>query len=478
MKTKTKKMPNGMRGNKLKIQKRNKNVMMFALSVFAFLLGGALFNDVFAGVVTATIATFVPVVFKEDPTKTDEQNALEKIRVEVKNLLGQEGELTKKELKELAEKIDALKENSTSKEVKDELIRLATEFKAFKERGNGNQFENTVKGQIFKFIADNADEIKRIRKAGAGVIELKAVGVMETASATVPDGIPALQGVQSAPPSNVNLRGAIVDSLVSRLATSLASYPYTETIPKDGDFSFVAEKDTKPEIDFKTETRYAAPKKIAAWIGLTEEVVTDIPGLQSIAYDYLRKKHDLKREDGILFGDGIDPNLKGATKYGRAFSAGALANTVTDPNLMDCINAAITDIYTTHNYQDEMPYMANLVLINPVDFFIELVSAKDGFGHPLYPTASLFNRVVIGGVTIIPFENIPAGKIFVADMSKYNITDYVGYTVKIGWINDDFIRNQFVILGESRLHGFVKKLDEQAFIYDDIATIKTAITAV
>ena len=42
--------------------------------------------------------------------------------------------------------------------------------------------------------------------------------------------------------------------------------------------------------------------------------------------------------------------------------------------------------------------------------------------------------------------------------------------------NDDFIKNQFVILGESRFHAFVKKLDEQAFIYDDIATIKTAIT--
>ena len=106
----------------------------------------------------------------------------------------------------------------------------------------------------------------------------------------------------------------------------------------------------------------------------------------------------------------------------------------------------------------------------------ELVSAKDANGLPLYPSASLFNQVTIGGVTIIPEENIPAGKIFVADMSKYNTTNYLSYTVKIGWINDDFIKNQFVILGESRFHAFVKKLDEQAFIYDDIATIKIGIT--
>jgi hypothetical protein len=123
-----------------------------------------------------------------------------------------------------------------------------------------------------------------------------------------------------------------------------------------------------------------------------------------------------------------------------------------------------------------MPYMANLVLVNPNDFFINLVAAKDLNGLPLYPMASLFNKVVIGGVTIIPEESITAGKIFVGDMSKYNTTNYVPYTVKIGWVNDDFIKNQFVILAESRFHAFVKKMDEQAFIYDNFATIKTAIT--
>ena len=63
-------------------------------------------------------------------------------------------------------------------------------------------------------------------------------------------------------------------------------------------------------------------------------------------------------------------------------------------------------------------------------------------------------------------------------MSKYNTTNYVPYNVQIGWVNDDFIKNQFVILAESRFHAFVKVLDEQAFIYDDIATIKDAIEVV
>lgn len=389
----------------------------------------------------------------------------------------------KSAFKVFEDKITALEvKSATVKTVEDynkvveEVGKMGLELKALKEKGGNTEL--SFKSQINKFVTDNIAKIIELKAAGTGIIEFKAVASMLDSSASNPGGIPELMGVQVAPPTNVNLRQSIVDALVSKFGTALAAYPYTESVPKDGDFAFLLEAGAKAQIDFKIETRYASPKKVAAWILLSDESVTDIPGLQSIAYDFLRKKHDLKRQSGILFGDGIGANLKGATKYGRAFVAGAMAGKVVTPNFMDVVNAAITDIFTTHNYTDETPFMANLVMVHPMDFYTELVAAKDAFGRPLYPMASLFNRVTIGGATIVPFENIPAGKIFVADMSKYNVSDYVAYHVKIGWINDNLITNQFVIVAESRLHGFVKKLDEQAFIYDDIATIKAAITLV
>jgi hypothetical protein len=376
-----------------------------------------------------------------------------------------EGKVTKEEL-------HALK--SENDKIVKEIERLSLEAKKRSENPVGTSFKEV----IYNFVKDNAEAIKsafRNRSEEVVMDISKAVGTVEVASATLPVAAPALQGVQVAPPSRANLRSSIINSLVTRIPTTQASYAYTETLPKEGGFDFVAEKGSKPQIDLKFETRYAAPVKVAAYMRLTEEAVTDIPNLQSIAYDFLRSKHDLKREKGILLGDGTTPNPKGATVYGRVFSAGDLAESVVNPNFMDVVNACITDIYTTHNFTDEMPYMANVVLVNPNDFFIQLVSAKTLNGDPLYPTASLFNQVQIGGVTILPHEDIVSGKIFVADLSKYNTTDYVGYTVRIGWVNDDFIKNQFCIVGESRFHAFVKKLDEQAFIYDDIATIKDAI---
>ena len=330
--------------------------------------------------------------------------------------------------------------------------------------------------QLRKAIEEKYEDIKRAFKTN-GVVEitLKAVGNVTTSSGTNVSA-PAITGVQQAPLTSINLREIGILPLTTNVNTSLSAYPYTEAKPKDGDYSFVAEGGVKPQIDFSYETRYAQPVKAAAWIRASEEVVTDVVGLTSMAEDLLFKKHNLKKSKGILFGDGNNASPKGATTYGRAFSAGDLALSVEKPTFMDIVNACITDIATTHNYEDEMPYMANLVMINPVDFFINMISAKTLNGEPLYPTASLFNQVNIGGITIIPDESIPTGKIFVADMSKYNTTNYVPYTVKIGWVNDDFIKNQFVILGESRFHAFVKKLDEQAFLYDDIETIKDAIT--
>lgn len=403
---------------------------------------------------------------------------IESYKNEVKALREElENAVTKEDVSNVEKKIEGLATSETVNGL-DELVKeLQEDLQVVKEGGVASQKQ--LENKVGEFLKENHDKIKSIQAQGHGVVEftVKAVDNMTTGSATNPDGIPELVGVQVAPPTNVNLRDTFVEQLTTNVSTSLAAYPYTESVPKDGDYAFVAEGAVKPQTDFKIETRYAQPVKIAAWVKLTDEAVQDITGLQSIATDYLRKKHDLKKQNGLLFGDGISPNPKGATEYARAFVAGDMLNAVDSPNFLDVINAAATDIYTTYNYEDEMSYMPSLVVINPVDFYLQLVSAKDGDGRPLYPTASLFNRVNIGGMTIIPDRAIPAGKIFVCDMSKYNTTRYMDYTVKIGWVNDDFIRNQFVILGESRFHAFVKKLDEQAFIYDDIDAIKNKIDA-
>lgn len=331
-----------------------------------------------------------------------------------------------------------------------------------------------AENELAKFLNDNAEKIKELHgnasKSGVLTFEVKAVGTVTTTNGNVPT-YPDTLGVEQTGLTNVNFRKPTIENLVTRFRTNQPSYAYTQALPKEGDFAIVAEGGVKPQLDLTWETDYARPIKVAGWMKLTDEAVKDIPGLEDVARNYLKQKHDLKKENIIMF----DPTY-GATALASPFTAGSLANTVTTPNIMDVINAVITGVYMTPNFVDEAPFMPNLVKISPIDFFINFVSAKDDQGRPLYPQASMFNTVVIGNATIMPDITIPVGKVFVADMKKYNITDYTSYTVQIGWVNDDFIKNQFVILGESRFHAFVKKHDLRGFIYDDIATIKTAIT--
>ena len=143
---------------------------------------------------------------------------------------------------------------------------------------------------LAKALQDNAEEIQKIFAKGSGIIELKAVAEVTTASGvnTTP---PAIVGSQIAPLQNVNLRTFDIEQLFNVLPTSQAAYAYTEVVPKDGDYAFVAEGTVKPQIDFKWETNYAKPKKIAAWIHLTEEAVADVKGLEGVAKDYLKKKN-------------------------------------------------------------------------------------------------------------------------------------------------------------------------------------------
>lgn len=334
-------------------------------------------------------------------------------------------------------------------------------------------------GQFGDFITANKTKLETMKENKAGEITFvpKAVADITTGSGSDIDTVPLDVSTNL---GHFNLRNDNnLLSLCTVSSTNSPSYPYTELTPKEGGYEFVAEGDSKPKQDFKWENRYETPKKAAAYEVLTEESVTDYPRLMSVAREYLVKQHDLFKVDAIFFAAGTGDLPTGATVYGRTFVATNMTDVfaVGTSNFMDVVNACITDVYRTQSFTDEAHYQPNIVLINPIDFFVQLVGAKDGNGLPLYPQAGLFNELRIGGVRIKPWIKIPVGKIFVADMKKYNVVNYVPFSIRVGWINDQFITNKFTLVGESRYFSFVKNLDQAAFIYDTIATVQAAITA-
>lgn len=376
-------------------------------------------------------------------------------------------ESVKKEVSEKVENVSKSIEGLTSKLEK---MKMGANVPLNKQQDFTNKLND--------FISKNLDEIKRIKSAGSGMVEFnynKAVGSITTGSGTLATP-PSLVGTDLSPLTRVNLRNLNIQALTTNINTNVASYPYTEAEPKDGAPAFTAEGGAYPQIDMKWETNFANPVKVTAYERLTEESIQDVAGLQSIANQYLKDKHDLVKNKAFLTGTGTSNQPKGATTYGSIFDATGFEDSVKDADFRDVLIACKKRIYLTHNFEDEMPAVANIAVINPIDFYTEIESAKDSWGRPLYGDVAIDGSIQIGGLTVIQEETIPVGKILVCDMSKYNTTNYQGYTVKIGYVNDDLIKGQFVITGTSRFHAFVKKHDELAFLYDDIKTIKDAIT--
>jgi len=337
--------------------------------------------------------------------------------------------------------------------------------------GSGVNWEN-VSSLVEKHITENHEAIKTAFKT-RGSFELseevmKAVGIVTTANGTLPTALPINYVAQTAGVPNVRLRRPNLLDYVNTYNTNQKSLPYIEAVPGEGEFAVVAEGGLKPQLDIDWVTRWAEPQKFAGWIKVTEEAIEDIPRLRDLIVNYLREKHDLFKESVVY--TYIAAN---STTF---VTPSPLADSVLMPTIMDVVNAMQLQIINTPNYTDEPDFFGDVVLMNVADFYKYFGAAKDAFGRPLFENGYQGGRTFnYNGYTFVATTRIAVGSIELMDSTKIDVTTYSPYRVEIGWVNDDFIKNQFVILGESRGHIVIKNHDKRAFVKGVIATIMADI---
>lgn len=410
---------------------------------------------------------------------------LEKKKISAEQFKEMEAEKQMELQNEYLGEIEKQLENSVSKDKMEEMLKDAAtktaeelkeineELKVIKEEIKNvpsNTFnQEEVSKKVEKYLRDNIDEIKSSFDSGKGIIDIsKAVGIVTTANGTLPVALPVnyvaeRQGVQ-----NVALRRPYLFDVVNTFQTSEKSLAYIEAVPGEGDFEVVAEGGLKPQLDLDWVTRYVTPTKFAGWVKVTEEVIADIPRLRDTIVNYLKAKHDIFKDNQVF----AYINTNAVT-----FTAGAIAASVEKPNIIDVVNAMQVQILNSPNYTDEPDFYANTVLMNPVDFYKYFATVKDSLGRNLYSDVMMLGgSMMYNGLRFISTKQVTAGNIIVLDSTKVDVTEYMPYETKIGWVNDDFIKNQFVILGESRGHIYIKNHDKRAFVKGSISTIITALT--
>lgn len=380
-------------------------------------------------------------------------------------------EALEKQLKEgfgtLQVKYDAVSEelekgNSASLDLKKqienqkgEIERVIEQVQKLEEKGVKLRNQNPEKKSFIDFVKGN-DKYQALTQKSQTFAEIEVsksdmASMAETkvtsAGLVAPQFDPVIQG---APRQNLLIRDLIPTTPVTG-----QTFTYFKELLHTLGAGMVAEGSAKPTSNVTFEQVTDTIKKIAVWMPVTDEALDDVPQLYSYIQELLRYDLELKREGQILKGDGTGNNLNGLMTQATLFNA---ALTKANDTAIDTVRRAI---YQARK-QSKLP--ADAVVMSDLDWMnIEL--QKDGENRYLFAnlqglvTPVLWGRPIVASDSMDEGDGATTGGEFLTGSFQQGarIYDRMGFTIKVGMINDDFIKNQRAILVEERLGLAVRK---------------------
>lgn len=354
------------------------------------------------------------------------------------------------EIKNLKPEVTALE----LKGVKDELaitVRMLDKY-AVKMNQAGQQFQlpQNFGSELGNKLTAREADLKNFkeRKKGFGSIELeaKAVGNLSSASNltgtyfVAPTVVP---GIAIKPYEQIHLRDILPTG-----NTNSNIVRYVRDNGGEGGVGMVAEGGTKSQIDRDLQIYDAPVRKIATYFRVPEEMIDDIPYLQSFLTQIGLEEVMLLEDTQILYGDGTGQNLSGLFTNATAFAAVPTTEVVTAPNNFDVLMAAKTQ----GRLAKTNPTVA---LLNPLDFFL-MRQKKDTTNNYLFLGGGngidVNGTLNVAGLRIIDHTSVNQGDFLVFDPRNAAIFDRVGTSVRFyDQDQDNAIKNLITIVIEKRL---------------------------
>jgi hypothetical protein len=284
-----------------------------------------------------------------------------------------------------------------------------------------------------------------------------------------------LPDVGQAPTINTVIRNLFRQASISPNSNGVIRYIDQNVITRGA--AFVAEGTTKPESAISWIQRSLELQKIADSIPVTKEAWADIDFIQSEIRQLLEVNIKIKEDDALYDGTGVAPQITGIYTYAPVFDAAAYAANALMPktegaNLYDLIAVLRAVIMLDQGSK----YDPRTVLMNPMDILrYKLLKATDG--HYLIPPFVSSDGKVIDGMNVVESSQVTANTLVIGDFRYGTVyDDGQGIEVTMGWINDDFIKNQWRILAEERLALLVRNINLPAF--RKVTSITAAIAAI
>ena len=351
--------------------------------------------------------------------------------------------------------------------------------KSLEDLGKQKQFQPQPQAISFKqsvasAIKEKHEALKTFYKANESIqsgsfeIQVKAAAVTTTGNIT-PTGAADIYAAQSVDGVSEYQRGDIfLEQYLDAGSTELASIPYVDESPGEGDAAIVAEGSLKPLIDVDYATQYSQARKVAGRMKATEEALYDYGWLESAMTNTLKKKHDIARQNDLIGA------TNGIESIATAFNASILGGVkVVSPQYYDCIAALVAGIAN----DSEGYYIPNVIFVNTLDNLTKMLTKDDNKNYVMPPFADAQGNI-IEGVRVVARPSLTAGSFIVGDFKNVKLRNLWGYTVRFGWENDDFGKNQITMVGESRYHLYATTNDKRGIIKGTFADVITALTPV
>jgi hypothetical protein len=359
---------------------------------------------------------------------------------------------------------------------------MAERLEKLEKRGGSPDYatRKNVREQLKDYLEKNKDAWDRFRNG-----ESKAFGQREgNADITLQVRAAATMTIATGSNSSAFVPNVEVEPGLTDLArnrpfieqyanasnTSSSRIVWAEKTNPQGEAAFLGEGGVKPLISFEYVTRQSFAKKVADKIKISTEMFEDVDFIAAEIESELAYQVDIKTDEDLLTGAGdgteSNTNLKGLVSFVGGFVLTSIHTTT--PNYFDVIRASIAQIVSLNHVPTHL-------FISPIDG-ANMDLTKDENGRPLameYKTqdGKLFR------VQPIETNQIEVGSFLLGDMTKFFIRNYKPFAVSYGYVNDDFEKNLFTVIGERRLHSYVKTNHIGAFVYDQFADVQTAITA-